>query len=216
MNFATRMRDALQPRMDIPIHSLLNLWAVEDDCLIGVDLQYSAMFRLSCPDARYMSEGELNLYAGAQRLPDQALHEKGEWQTAEYLLSLKVLHQPTQEALSRRAGQVVYRRTTTSTSLGKNGPSSSKSEHEVRHELLPAAHFGRLAPREFVLFHDKGVITGKTGEAGREQRDIPFPEYDPRKDVLDLGLALQTGDLHVVSGGVTQDEGTVEAAHEGS
>ena len=38
--------------------TFLNLWTIEDDILVGVDLQYTALFRLACPDALYYSEAE--------------------------------------------------------------------------------------------------------------------------------------------------------------
>ena len=45
------LRDVFQGRRDPAFHNLLNIWAVEDDALIGVDLQYTKLLRLTCPDA---------------------------------------------------------------------------------------------------------------------------------------------------------------------
>jgi hypothetical protein len=55
---------------------------------------------------------------------------------------------------------------------------------------MPPEHFGRLAPRQFVLFHNQGIVTGKTGDVTREQRDMLLPEYDEREDVRKLSMAL--------------------------
>ncbi len=58
MILPTLMRDVLRPTREPSFHSLLNLWTIEDDILVGVDLQYTALFRLACPDALYYSEAE--------------------------------------------------------------------------------------------------------------------------------------------------------------
>ena len=65
------LRDVFQGRRDPAFHNLLNLWTVEDGALIGVDLQYTKLLRLSCPDALYFSEEELSAHAiGVGRLLD--------------------------------------------------------------------------------------------------------------------------------------------------
>ena len=65
------LRDVFQGRRDPAFHNLLNLWTVEDGALIGVDLQYTKLLRLSCPDALYFSEDELSAHAiGVGRLLD--------------------------------------------------------------------------------------------------------------------------------------------------
>lgn len=65
------LRDVVQARREPAFHSLLNLWTVEDDALIGVDLQYTRLLRLTCPDVLSYSEGELAQYAvGLGRLLD--------------------------------------------------------------------------------------------------------------------------------------------------
>ena len=65
------LRDIFQGRRDPAFHNLLNLWTVEDDALIGVDLQYTRLLRLTCPDALYLNEDELAQHAiGLGRLLD--------------------------------------------------------------------------------------------------------------------------------------------------
>ena len=49
------IRGLLHPLRLTTIDSLLNLWTIEDDVLIGVDLQYTALFQLACPDIFFMS-----------------------------------------------------------------------------------------------------------------------------------------------------------------
>jgi hypothetical protein len=65
------LRDLFQGRREPALHGLLNLWTVEEDILIGVDLQYTRLLRLTCPDVLYFSEGELAQHAvGLGRLLD--------------------------------------------------------------------------------------------------------------------------------------------------
>jgi hypothetical protein len=134
------------------------------------------------------------IVAGAQRLPDPQQHERGEWRDAEFTLAMKCIDQDTQQHLSKRAGSLIFRRTTTSTttspSQGAGGPSCTKGEQDLSQETIPPEHFGRLAPRKFVLFHDRGIVTGETVKVAREQRDIPLPKYDARPDVRELSMAL--------------------------
>lgn len=71
MILPTALRDVFQGRRDQSFHNLLNLWTLEDDALIGVDLQYTRVLRLTCGDALYYSEDELALHAiGLGRLLD--------------------------------------------------------------------------------------------------------------------------------------------------
>ncbi|MBI5239121.1 MAG: ATP-binding protein [Elusimicrobia bacterium] len=58
-------RDLFQTRREPCAHNLLNLWALEDGALVGVDLQYTKLFRLTCPDALFASEAELEQHAVA-------------------------------------------------------------------------------------------------------------------------------------------------------
>ena len=65
------LREVFQGRRDPAFHNLLNLWTIEDDALVGVDLQYTRLLRLTCSDALYFSEDELALHAiGIGRLLD--------------------------------------------------------------------------------------------------------------------------------------------------
>ncbi len=65
------LRDVFQSRRDPAFHNLLNMWTIEDDALVGVDLQYTKLLRLTCPDALYFSEDELGQHAiGIGRLLD--------------------------------------------------------------------------------------------------------------------------------------------------
>ena len=65
------LRDIFQGRRDPAFHNLLNMWSVEEDALVGVDLQYTRFLRLTCSDALYFSEDELGQHAiGLGRLLD--------------------------------------------------------------------------------------------------------------------------------------------------
>lgn len=133
------------------------------------------------------------IIAGAQRLPDPRRSERGEWETAEYTFAMKVLNQESQQALSRRAGSVFFKHRTSSESKNESGSSRTESEQDSRLDAVPPEHFGRLSPREFFLFHDRGLITGRTLEAAFPQRNIPMPVYDPREDVRQLSVQLLGG-----------------------
>jgi len=134
------------------------------------------------------------LVTGAQRLPDRQRSERGEWHNAEYTFAMKCVDQDTQRELSKRAGSVHYqsmaKSTTTAPSQRAQGPSYTDSEHDMRHDAIPPEHFGRLAPREFTLFHDRGIVTGRTLDVPREQRDIALPAYDRRDDVRRISMQL--------------------------
>lgn len=133
------------------------------------------------------------IVAGAQRLPDVRRGERGEWETAEYTVAMKVLNQESQQALSRRAGTVFFKQRTASESRAESGSSRTESEQDLRFDAVPPEHFGRLSPREFVLFHDRGLVTGRTLQASNAQRDLPTPEYDVREDVRKLSVELLGG-----------------------
>ena len=134
------------------------------------------------------------IVAGAQRLPDRQRNERGEWRNAEYTFAMKCVDQDTQRELSKRAGSLIFQRptrsTTTSSSRQAEGPSYTTSEQDMRQEAIPPEHFGRLAPREFVLFHDQGLVTGKTVEVRREQRAVALPPYELREDVRRISMGL--------------------------
>ena len=133
------------------------------------------------------------IIAGAQRLPSARNHERGEWETAEYTFAMKVMNQDTQKALSQRAGSLLFRERTTSTSTSRGGDSRTESQHDVRTDTVPPEHFGRLAPREFLLFHDRGLVTGRTVDVHRPQRSVAFPVFDARDDVRQISLQLLGG-----------------------
>ena len=134
------------------------------------------------------------IVAGAQRLPDRQQHERGQWRNAEYTLAMKCVDQDTQRDLSKRAGSLLFQRmtksTTTSSSERAAGPSFTRGEQDVSQEAIPPEHFGRLAPREFALFHDRGIVTGRTVDVAREQRDIVLPAYDLREDARQMSIGL--------------------------
>jgi hypothetical protein len=65
MILPTLTRNVLQGRREPAAHSLLNLWALEDEVVVGVDLQYTRLFRLTCPDALFAGEAELEQHAVA-------------------------------------------------------------------------------------------------------------------------------------------------------
>jgi len=136
----------------------------------------------------------LCIVAGAQRLPDRQQNERGEWRNAEYTFAMKCVDQDTQRDLSRRAGSLLFQRatktTTTAPSERAAGPSYTSGEQDVRQEAIPPEHFGRLAPREFVLFHDRGIVTGRTASVAREQRDVELPPYDLREDTRQVSIRL--------------------------
>ena len=151
------------------------------------------------------------IVAGAQRLPDPQLDERGAWRNAEYTVAMKCIDQSTQRDLSKRAGTLLFRRATQSTttpSSGEAGPSCTKGEQDVSQEAIPPEHFGRLAPRQFALFHNQGIVTGKTVNVAREQREIPLPKYDERVDVRRLSTALTACSAEKTKepGGVAPDQ----------
>lgn len=130
------------------------------------------------------------LIAGSQRLPDHRRHERAEWETAEYTLALKVMNQDTQKSLSQRAGSLFFREKTTSTSVNNAGGSRTESPHDLRTDVFPPEHFGRLAPREFLLFHDRGLVTGRTLDVCREQQKQDLPTFNARSDVREVSKTL--------------------------
>lgn len=132
----------------------------------------------------------VSLIAGAQRLPDRQQGERGEWQTAEYLFGMKVISQDTQKSLSMRAGQISYEEDRRGLSVSEGRVARSENEHADRTEAIPPEHFGRLAQREFILFHDTGLITGITKDALQTQGNRTMPAYDARNDVLQFSRRL--------------------------
>jgi hypothetical protein len=69
------LRDVFQPKRDPAFYSLLNLWAIENDILVGVDLQFTRLYGLTCPDALFFGEGEAQQHATALgRLLDALPH----------------------------------------------------------------------------------------------------------------------------------------------
>ncbi|MGA2091032.1 MAG: ATP-binding protein [Endomicrobiales bacterium] len=55
----TTIYDLLNPQRTMPIHQLLNLWAIEDNCIIGVDGTISAVYELKLlPDLIHLTDGE--------------------------------------------------------------------------------------------------------------------------------------------------------------
>lgn len=137
----------------------------------------------------------LSVIAGAQRLPAGKLHERGEWATPEFLFGMKVISQETQLSLSRRAGEVRLSEVRKGRSQSGNRVSVSEIEQSEKVDAIPPEHFARLAPRKFVLFHDRGLVTGSTAPVEHAQRNIPMPKYDRRQDVMDFGQALGGTDL---------------------
>jgi hypothetical protein len=133
----------------------------------------------------------ISLICGAQRLPDPDQGERGEWQTSEYLFGMKVVSQQTQTSLSRRAGQILYEEPRRGRSESDGRVSKSENEHADRADAIPPEHFGRLAKRQFVLFHDAGLVTGTTADARQAQRDREMLKYDPRDDVSKFSRRLQ-------------------------
>jgi hypothetical protein len=65
MSSPTLLRDVFRAKGLPPFHSLLNLWAIEEDTLVGVDLQFTRMFRLTCPDTLFYGEGDTTQHAVA-------------------------------------------------------------------------------------------------------------------------------------------------------
>lgn len=131
------------------------------------------------------------IIAGAQRLPDRQRNERGEWQIAEYMFAMKVSDQATQASLSHRAGTMIFTQTNKSKSTHLTGASHTESEHDARFDAIPAEHFGRLAPRQFVLFHDAGLVTGKTIDVPYPTMDeYELPVFDAREDVRAVSMQL--------------------------
>ena len=63
MSFATAVRSVLQMRNHPPVQSLLNLWDIDGDVLVGVDLQFTRLYKLTCPDTLFFSEAEADQHA---------------------------------------------------------------------------------------------------------------------------------------------------------
>lgn len=135
----------------------------------------------------------LSVIAGAQRLPSKHSHERGEWATAEFLFGMKVISQDTQSSLARRAGQMHFDQVRRGRSRTGYKVSISENDQAERIDAIPPEHFARLAPRKFVLFHDRGLVAGSTAPIEHEQRKIPMPTYDRRQDVMDFGQPLGEG-----------------------
>jgi hypothetical protein len=135
----------------------------------------------------------LCIIAGAQRLPDRNNGERGEWQNAEYTFAMKVIHQETQVALSKRAGTLLFRQKKESRSTHLNGSSTSESEQDSRQDAIPPEHFGRLDPRQFVLFHDRGIVTGETVDVRHEQRKTELPVFDSLNEVTEISRQMMLG-----------------------
>lgn len=128
------------------------------------------------------------IIAGAQRLPDRAIKESGEWATAENIFAMKVLNLDTQSQMSKRAGDIAYEEKSKSKQRGQGGEEKGASEntHSRTHAAIPPETFGRLRNRECFLYHDEGIAPCKTNLMGREQRDIQVPGYVERKDVIEF------------------------------
>jgi hypothetical protein len=133
----------------------------------------------------------LSIISGAQRLPERQNSEKGDWQTAEYIFGMKVISQETQASLSRRAGQILYDEPNESRSESEGHVSTSGSQRSEKMDAFPPEHFGRLAPRQFVLFHNRGMVTGRTAQVSPPQRNQRIPRYIPREDIYDFSRRLQ-------------------------
>ncbi len=65
MSLPVLLRDVFRMKREPAFFSLLNLWTIEDDVLIGVDLQFTRVFRLACPDALFYSEADTQQHATA-------------------------------------------------------------------------------------------------------------------------------------------------------
>jgi hypothetical protein len=146
----------------------------------------------------------LSIISGAQRLPDRHGGERGEWQTAEYLIGMKVISQETQASLSRRAGQIVYDEPHKGRSESDGRVATSESQRGEKMDAIPPEHFGRLEPRQFILFHDRGLVSGRTAEVSRPQYNRRFPAYDPREEIYEFARRLQQ-----TGGGETCQSGRV-------
>jgi hypothetical protein len=106
---------------------------------------------------------------------------------------MKVIHQETQLALSKRAGTLLFRQQKESKSTSTGGSSKNQSEQDSRQDAIPPEHFGRLDPRKFVLFHDRGIITGETVDVRREQRDTKLPAFDSLDAVTRISSRMTLG-----------------------
>lgn len=65
MSLPVLLRDVFRMKREAPIHSLLNLWAIEDGVLVGVDLQFTKVYRLTCPDTLFAGQAEVLQHAVA-------------------------------------------------------------------------------------------------------------------------------------------------------
>jgi hypothetical protein len=169
---------------DVPAGTLRAVAIVDEALTFNLPPDVDRMIYALC-----RSKG-LCIIAGAQRLPDTRQEERGEWQHSDFTISMKIVNQETQAALSRRAGSLIFKQTQVSTSVNNSGQSRTEGEHDSRLDAIPAEHFGRLSPRQFVLFHDQGLITGATVDVMRSQRDMALPAFDSRDDVRKVSMTL--------------------------
>jgi hypothetical protein len=136
----------------------------------------------------------LCIIAGAQRLPDPSNKERGEWQNSEYTFAMKVIQQGSQIALSMRAGKLIFRQKKENKSENLAGGTTTNKSVQDRDQIaIPPEHFGRLDPRKFVLFHDRGIITGETVAVNREQRKRTFPAFDSLNEVTEISRQMMLG-----------------------
>ena len=135
----------------------------------------------------------LCIIAGAQRLPDHGNKERGEWQNAEYTFAMKVIHQESQEALSMRAGTLLFHQMKKTTSVSSTTKAKHETEADFNQDAIPPEHFGRIDPRKFILFHDRGLISGETVDVHHEQRVTEMPAFDPLQEVTEISSRMMLG-----------------------
>lgn len=71
----TLIKSIFHNRNVTPFQNLLNLWAVEDAAVIGVDLQFSFIYKMMPPDTRFYGEAELEYFYESVKRMLQALPE---------------------------------------------------------------------------------------------------------------------------------------------
>lgn len=129
----------------------------------------------------------LCIVAGAQRLPDKQIGERGSWgDTPAYTFMMRLDNLPTQELLSKSLGDMTYEQTKKSKTRGESS-STTTSDIREQHRIVPAEHFSNLAPQSFILKHESGFVSGRTVNVDRSQRDeIPEFQFQERRDVIEF------------------------------
>lgn len=134
----------------------------------------------------------LCIVASAQRLPNRTYGERGMWAgQAANIFGMRMTDMETRNSLSQRLGSMMYDEKQQSISHGEKSSSKTNSNVQRQHAVLAPEDFGSLKNREFILFHEHGVASGKVIDIAGEQVDnIKTILYNERKDVTEFMRGL--------------------------